>query len=94
MGFSAPDPVVSGRAHHVVSVNGSLPSSLQEFVGEASFVVLSLGAGSLQIRGEGTGHGEGVRFQEKDLDNAGKDVRTWQVEAIDADFTATPTAAF
>jgi len=94
MSFSAPNPVVSGQVYRVVSVNGSAPSTLEQFIGEASFVVLSYGAGSSRVRGEGSAHGEGVRFQEKDVDNAGKDVRVWQVAEVDGDFTATAIAAF
>ncbi len=94
MSFSAPDPVISGHVYRIVSVNGSLPWTLEQFIGEASFAVLNYGAASARIHGQGSAHGEGVRFHEKDVDNAGKDVRVWQIAEVDGDLTATAIAAF
>lgn len=94
MSFSAPDPVISGHVYRVVSVNGSLPWTLEQFIGEASFAVLNDGAASARICGQGSAHGEGVRVQENDVDNAGKDGRVWQIAVVDGDFTAAAVAAF
>jgi len=94
MSFSAPDPVISGHVYRVVSVNCSVPVTLEQFIGEASFAVLNYGAASARIRGQGSALGEGVRFQEKAVDNAGKDVRVWQIAEVDGEFTATAIAAF
>lgn len=91
--FSAPDTVNAGRVYRVVSVNGSVPSTLEQFIGAASFADLNYGAESLPICGHGSAHGETVRFQEKDVDNTGNDVRVWQVAEVDGDFTATAIAA-
>jgi hypothetical protein len=93
MSFSAPQPVVSGQAHQVVSVDGAVPVALEQFVGEVSLTVRH-GAESLQIHGQGSAHDEGVRFQEKDVDNGGKDVRVWRVAGADGAFTATAIGAF
>jgi hypothetical protein len=94
MSFSTPHPVISGHVYRVVSVNGSVPVNLEQFIGEASFSVLNHGAGSSRIRGQGSTQGDSVRFQEKDVDSSGKDVRVWQVTEIDGDFTATAISAF
>lgn len=94
MSFSASDPVVSGRAYRVVSVDDSVPSTLEQFVGEVSFVVLGNGAASSCIRGQGDAHDTGVRFHEKDVENTGKDVRAWELAEVDGAFTATAVAAF
>lgn len=60
MSFSAPDPVISGHVYRVVSVNCSVPVTLEQFIGEASFAVLNYGAASARIRGQGSALGEGV----------------------------------
>jgi len=93
MSFSAPDPVVSGHPYHVVSVDGSSPSALEQFIGDASFAIVKDGAES-QVRGQGSAHGLGVRFREKDVDHTGRDVRTWLIAEADEGFSATPVAAF
>ncbi len=93
MSLSATDPVVSGQSYRVVSVDGSPPSGLEQFIGDANFAIAKDGAES-QIGGQGCAHGLGVRFHEKDADHAGRDVRTWQIAEADDVFNATPTAAF
>lgn len=93
MSVSATDPVVSGQPYRVVSVDGSPPSGLGQFVGEASFAIAKNGA-EAQIGGQGSADGLTVRFHEKDVDHAGRDVRTWQIAEADDDFSATPIAAY
>ncbi len=93
MSFSATDPVVSGQPYRVVSVDGSPPSGLEQFIGDASFAIAKDGVES-QIGGQGCAHGLGVRFHEKDVEHAGRDVRTWQIADADDVFSATPIAAF
>lgn len=94
MTFAAADPVSSGRPYRILAAGGSKPSAFEQFVGETSFTISKDGAES-QIFGRGTAHGTGVRFQEKDIEHGGKDVRTWHLAQEPAGgFTATPTAAF
>lgn len=94
MSVSPTGAVVSGQAYRVVSVDDARPSTLRQFVGEVSFSVAHPGAGASDVRGEGSAEGSSVRFHEKDLDNAGKDVRVWEVVQADGHFTATAIAAF
>lgn len=93
MAVSATDPVVSGQPYRVVSVDGSPPSGLEQFIGEASFAIEKDGVES-QIRGQGSATTAGVRFHEKDTEHAGRDVRTWQIVEADDGLSATPIAAF
>jgi hypothetical protein len=93
MSFSSPNPVASGQAYRVVSIDGSPPSALEQFIGVTGFVV-AIGDAESQIGGQGSVDGVGVRFQEKDVDHAGKDVRVWQITEADDVFSATPIAAF
>lgn len=65
MSFSAPDPVASGHVYRIVSVNGSVPVTLEQFIGAASFAVLNYGAGSSRIRGQGSAHGEACGFRRR-----------------------------
>jgi hypothetical protein len=94
MSVSPVGPVVSGQAYRVVSVDAAVPSTLGQFVGEVGFSVMHPGAGSSDVRGEGSAQASSVRFHEKDGDNAGKDVRVWEVVQVDGHFTATAIAAF
>lgn len=94
MSFSAPVSVVSGLAYRVVSVNGSEPVSLDQFIGDVDVAVANHGEGSLSLRGQGSANDVGVRFQEKDVENTGKDIRVWQVAEVDHTFAATSIAAF
>ncbi len=93
MSLSATSPVSSGQAYRVVSVDGAPPSGLEQFIGEASFAIAMDGVESA-IGGEGCAHGLGVRFHQKDVDHAGRDVRAWQITEADDVFSATPIAAF
>lgn len=93
MSFSAPDPVVSGYPYRVLSVDGSPPSNLEQFLGDASFAIAKDGTES-QVRGQGSPRGLGVRFHEKDVEHIGKDVRTWEITQADDVFSAIPIAAF
>jgi len=92
MSFSTPTTVPSGMSVPVLAVEGRIPSSLADFVGETSFLVdldpphLVHGAGSLED--------EVVSFHEKDLDNNGKDIRVWEVRIEGSRFTAQHAARF
>lgn len=88
------DPVASGVQFIVAEVVGHRPASLQDFVGRTSFVVRAHN-GVRTISGVGSAVGGGVRFQERDVDQEDKDVRTWQiVNAADQGFAAQHVAAF
>jgi hypothetical protein len=94
MSFFAPDPVVSGQAYRVVSVNGSVPLSLEQFTGDIGFAIEHDGAGPSQVNGQGSARADGVRVHEKVGENAGRDVRIWDVVADNGDFSATAIAVF
>ena len=93
MSHAAPDPVASGRPYPVASVTGSVPTSLQQFVGPTTFTVTNDGAETL-VHGEGSENDAGVRFIEKNTQPPGKDVRAWQISAPEGTITATAIAAF
>jgi hypothetical protein len=94
MTFSAADPVASGRPYNILDVSGAAPGTLEQFLGDASFTIAKDGAESL-VCGRGSPQQDGVRFQEKDMEHDGKDVRVWQVaQQGDGAFTATASAAF
>jgi hypothetical protein len=94
MTFFASDPVSSGLAYVVISVGGSEPERLDQFVGDATFAV-SRGSAESVIAGRGSAVGDGVRFQEKDLRHAGKDVRVWQISPDPGGgFTAVTVSSF
>jgi hypothetical protein len=93
MSFTAPDPVVSGRAYRVTSVSGSVPSSIEQFM-EADSFTISMDGTETDVHGQGSENNDGVRFHEKSLQPPAKDVRVWQIDGRDDVFTATATAAF
>ncbi|MCL3862351.1 hypothetical protein [Actinotalea sp. K2] len=74
---TTPQMVISGLPYAVVEVDGDPPSGLTAFERAVEFVVEG-GTGRHRVTGEGTRHGETVRFHEKDPDS-GKDVRVWSV---------------
>ncbi len=84
--------VVSGVACPVVSVAGTAPHLLAQFVGTTEFTVDMAGTPYL-VRGCGGSHDGQVRFFEKD-EVLGRDVRVWQVSAADGGFVAEHVAAF
>jgi hypothetical protein len=94
MTFFASDPVPSGLAYDVVSVGNEQPERLEQFIGDATFAI-SRGGAESRIAGRGSAAGDGVRFQEKDLRHAGKDVRVWQISpGPDGGFTAATVSTF
>ncbi len=82
MTFFASDPVSSGMAYAVVTVGDSRPASLDEFVGEVT-ITIDRGTGQSLIAGQGSTEGDRIRFQEKDANHNGKDVRVWLITASD-----------
>jgi len=77
----------------VLTVDGRPPNDLQDFVGDASFVV-DLDPPHL-VQGTGRSDGTTVRFHEKDVAHSGKDIRVWQVRAGDpGQFLAEHAAQF
>jgi hypothetical protein len=94
MTFSAADPVASGRPYRVLNADGEAPDTLEQFCGETTFTIVKEGARSL-VSGCGTPNQDGVRFQEKDVEHDGKDVRVWQIARDGSGaFTATASAVF
>lgn len=88
MTFHAATPVASGRPYHVKSCRGRVPAALSDFEGEADFA-LSDGSGTIVVRGLGAMQEGTVRFQEKDVEHGGKDVRIWHITLeADGGFTA------
>jgi len=92
MSFSSPMTVPSGMSVPVLAVEGRTPDSLEEFIGDVSFLV-DLDPPYL-VRGRGSAHGSTVRFHEKDLDNSGKDIRVWVVRTQGSRFVAEHDAQF
>jgi hypothetical protein len=93
MTFIGPDPITSGVPYDVTAVRGELPATLEQFVGELTFTIAKDGEESL-VCGVGRASESGVRFQEKDMDHDGKDVRTWQISRSGDSFSASATALF
>jgi hypothetical protein len=94
MTFVSPDPVSSGRRYVILPSAAGAPNDLHRFIGEATFTIDKDMVESV-VRGSGAVDGTGVRFQEKDVEHSGKDVRVWQItEGPDGEFVATPVATF
>jgi hypothetical protein len=75
-------PVVSGRPYPVVQVAAGEPARLEDFVGNARFVV-DLDGDRLEVCGFGREVDAGVRFYQKDAEGFGRDVRVWLVRRLD-----------
>jgi hypothetical protein len=87
MTFAAPDSIASGFPYAVVEIRGAKPSALDQFEGEAEFVLQ--GAGSRRVvNGSGKLRGDWIHFQEKDVSHDGKDVRVWQIKMHGSEFVA------
>ena len=84
--------VVSGVACPVVSVAGTDPHLLAQFLGTTEFTVDMAGTPYL-VRGCGSTLDGQVRFHEKD-EVLGRDVRVWHVSEHDGGFVAEHVAAF
>jgi hypothetical protein len=91
--MSSVDATASGLPYRVVTVNGELPTSLEQFAGEVSFTVSKSGTES-SVAGVGTVHESAVRFQEKEL-SVSKDVRVWQIrQSAEGTYTAETISQF
>jgi hypothetical protein len=81
-----PDLVVSGVPFPVREVDGRAPSSLEDFLGDAT-LVLEDRSGPRSVTGTGHQDGDAVRVHEKAA-GTGKDVRVWCVRSAGDGFTA------
>jgi hypothetical protein len=90
MSSTPPLPVISGKPYAVRSVRDRAPSSLEDFLGETSFV-LDLDGEAYVVHGPGVTADPGVRVFEKADRGQGKDIRCWLVVAAPDEevFTAT-----
>ena len=87
------DPIISGLAYRITAVADRSPADIADFAGNTDLLV-ETDADKHHIFGVGTYSTDGVRFYEKDLQNEGKDVRTWSIRpAGDGSFTAEHIAA-
>jgi hypothetical protein len=94
MTFAAADPIPSGLPYPIVSIDGQEPQTLDQFVGAATFTIRA-GSVEVLVSGQGSPAGAEVRFQEKDEDHDGKDVRAWQIAALaEGGFSASAASAF
>lgn len=84
--------VVSGAACPVVSVAGTDPHLLAQFLGTTEFTVDMSGDPYL-VRGCGSALDDQVRFHEKD-DVLERDVRVWHVSKRESGIVAENAAAF
>ena len=71
-------PVISGLAYTVTEIDGRPPTGLVGCVGERTLTLVGNGL-SHRVRGTGIAHPGGIRFHQKDLGPAGKDVRVWMI---------------
>lgn len=76
----------------IETVAGHPPQSLEDFEGEASFVLV--GEVAYTVRGSGRVTGDSVRFHEKDIEHNGKDVRVWRVFREGDRYVAEQAATF
>jgi hypothetical protein len=87
------DPIISGPAYRITAVAGRSPADIADFVGNTDLLV-ETDEDQHHIFGVGAYSSDGVRFYEKDLQNEGKDVRTWSIgPSPDGGFTAEHIAA-
>jgi hypothetical protein len=89
MPFSAPTPVISGKPYLVIKVRDHPPTTLDDFLGETSFV-LNLDGAPYPVRGSGAAMAKGVHVHEKDAQGSGKDIRVWAIHAGPTDAGSTP----
>ena len=87
MTYTTPDMVISGVPYKVAEVGRHAPVDLDDFVEHCEFV-LQGSTGQHLVAGEGTRHGDTVRFHEKAQNGDGKDVRVWTVSRSDDGFCA------
>ena len=90
--MTAASAVVSGVSCPVLSVAGTDPRLLAQFLGTTEFTVDMAGTPYL-VRGCGSSLDGLVRFHEK-ADVLGRDVRVWHVCEVDDGFVAEHVAAF
>lgn len=87
MTYDTPDLVISGVPFPVTEVDGRVPSTLEDFVDDVTFVVADR-SGPRTVIGAGHREGDQVRVHEKAAHGSGKDVRVWCVRATADGFTA------
>ena len=87
MTYTTPEMVVSGVPYAVALVGGHEPTGLEDFVEHCEFVLQGT-TGQHLVAGEGTRHGDHVRFHEKAEHGSGKDVRVWTIRPDDEGFCA------
>lgn len=90
MTYGTPGIVVSGVPYVVTEVEGHAPTTLEEFVGERTFVVERNGS-TYEVAGAGSLVEGGVRFHEKVAGGHGKDVRVWRVTRSSEGYSAEPS---
>ena len=83
MTHSTLDGISSGTHYSVTRVDGRLPDSAADFLGETSFLIHQ-DEQHLQIDGIGQPdtHGTGVHFYQKDPGHEGRDVRIWHLRSL------------
>ena len=94
MDRSKADPVASGAAYVVLTVNGQNPGGLHDLVsGGVVIVEISRLDQTVVIHGSTRHDDEAVVLYEKDQGGLGKDVRSWEITVGDGCLRATMRAA-
>jgi hypothetical protein len=78
MTMATDGPVISGPAYTVTEIDGRAPTALTDCVGERTLTLVGNDL-THRVRGTGITHPAGIRFHQKDLGPAGKDVRVWTI---------------
>ena len=78
MAVAADGPMISGVAYTVIEIDGRPPTGLAGCLGDRTLTLVRSGL-SHRVRGTGTNHPGGVRFQQKVLGPDGKDLRVWTI---------------
>ena len=71
-------PVISGLTYTVTEFDGRAPTGLAGCLGDRTLTLVGNDL-SHRVRGTGIDHPGGIRFHQKDLGPAGKDVRVWTI---------------
>ena len=71
-------PVISGLTYTVTEIDGHPPTGLAGCLGDRSLTLVGNGL-SHRVRGTGADHPDGIRFHQKDLGPAGRDLRVWTI---------------
>lgn len=85
-------PVASGRPHLIIEVADREPLSLEDFVGETTFIVVD-DIRVARIEGSGILSTDGVMFNQRD--GRGRDLREWHITgSLDDQFEAAPVGKY